>query len=324
MARRLSDNSCGTEQVADPDRIVNLCLGRYVAPALQILGCMKCGTTTLHYEIFQRTPSNAITHGRVLSGEFWFTKKEKHFFDRDETYKKGINWYLKHYPKCMANAPIVGVDATQGYSKVASVPARMRESYGDQAGQITFVFVLRDPVKRLFSNYFHRKKCCLGDTTFEQWIELQIKEAQTCIEKGVSPNQLWPECGEEGLFAGFYGLQLDRWLESFCPSQFLLISFNGFVKDPGYTIGRIIGRVGIKKAKGIHVGGEFGKAEKALPVKRKNGKTPGDQEMMATTRKRLEEYYTPFNLKAIDLVERTPSFNLVPNLESIRSDIIYH
>lgn len=52
---------------------------------------MKCGTTTLHYELTHRADRRLST-GIVKAGEFWFTKKEKHFFDRDETYSKGIKW----------------------------------------------------------------------------------------------------------------------------------------------------------------------------------------------------------------------------------------
>ena len=39
-----------------------------VAPMLQVLGCMKCGTTTLHYELTKRLPTQLST-GRVLGGE---------------------------------------------------------------------------------------------------------------------------------------------------------------------------------------------------------------------------------------------------------------
>ena len=35
-----------------PDHVASLCFnGNRVAPALQVLGCMKCGTSSLHYEV---------------------------------------------------------------------------------------------------------------------------------------------------------------------------------------------------------------------------------------------------------------------------------
>ena len=141
------------------------------------------------------------------------------------------------------------MDATQAYSKVKSVAQRMHGFYGELGPKVAFVFMLRDPVARLHSNYFHRLKCCLGDTTFEQWVEIQIREVQVCLETNSSAS-LWPYCGEEGLFAGFYGLQLQHWTKYFCPSQFMLVSFNGFVRDPAFTMARIFARVGIVKSKG--------------------------------------------------------------------------
>ena len=109
---------------------------------------------------------------------------------------------------------------------------------------------------RLFSNYFHRLKCCLGDITFEQWTEQQILTAETCLAQRPG-EQLWPSCGEEGLFAGFYGMQLERWVQHFCPSQFSLVSFTGFIADPAYIISRIMARVGIHHVKGVPKGAKF-------------------------------------------------------------------
>lgn len=255
----------------------------------------------------------------MLGGEFWFTKKEKHYFDRDETYAKGTNWYLSHFPKCAEGAPVVTVDATQAYSKVPSVPPRMLEMYGDQANRVVFVMMLRDPVQRLFSNYFHRKACCLGDISFEKWAETQIQQSDGCAANGTS---LWPGCGEEGLFAGFYGLQLSTWIESFCPSQFSLVSFSGFIRDPAYTISRVAGRVGIHNIKGIPKNVEFA-SKPAIQVKRKNAKTPGDQTMMATTRKRLEAWYDSHNQELLNVIEQNPGFDLVPHMEQIRKDFSY-
>lgn len=47
---------------------------------------------------------------------------------------------------------------------------------------IHFYAILRDPVPRLFSNYFHRLKCCLDGIAFEQWVETQISEMDTCLQ----------------------------------------------------------------------------------------------------------------------------------------------
>ena len=117
---------------------------------------MKCGTTSLHKELTTRAGA-ALDTGRVLAGEFWFTKKEKHFFDRDETYKKKMGWYVKHFPACPKGGAQpdqraqVAIDATQGYVKTPSSPGRILESYGEAARKIAFVFFVRNPTGRAWS-----------------------------------------------------------------------------------------------------------------------------------------------------------------------------
>merc|ERR1711998_106065 len=125
-----------------------------------------------------------------------------------------------------------------------------------------------------------------------------------------------------GLFAGFYGMQLEHWIQYFCPSQFSLVSFTGFIADPAYIIARIMARVGIHHIKGVPKGAKF-KSHAPMEVKRKNAKTPGDQTMMATTRKRLEAWYDSYNQGLLNLIDQTPGFDLIPDANQIRSDFKY-
>lgn len=72
---------------------------------------------------------------------------------------------------------------------------------------------------------------------------------------------------------------------------------------------------------GINFKAPFGKHR--ITVKRKNGKTPGDQTMMATTRKRLEKFYIPFNVNLIQLLEATDHIEVLPSMQHMRDEFLY-
>jgi len=308
---------CPGEAPADATRLLSPCMMGHAVPKLQIIGCMKCGTTSLHKELTTRA-GRALDTGRVLAGEFWFTKKEKHFFDRNETYGRGMRWYLSHFSPCEGAAKLlstVAVDATQAYSKMSLVPQRMHQSFGSESSGIHFVMVLRDPVLRLFSNYFHRKKCCLGDITFDRWVDDQLQAAELCTAKHIHP---WPTCGEEGLFAGLYSAQLRGYLQHFCASQFVLVAFNGLIADGGTVMTRILQRVGVSRAKGLNLRQTQGQD---VTMIRKNGKTPSDQSMVSSTHSRLAEFYRPHNLEVLDLVRDYPAFTVLPTMMSLEKEL---
>ena len=47
---------------------------------------MKCGTTTLY--------KNLVKHSSIVSAK----RKELHFFDKEDEYSKGIDWYKSNFP----------------------------------------------------------------------------------------------------------------------------------------------------------------------------------------------------------------------------------
>ena len=149
-----------------------------VAPAVFVLGCGKCATTTLHALL--------VRHRAVLAGCGWpdesgIEGKEQHFFDDGAPSSishasphrsyRGVGRYLCHFPRRRNPAApeeerFVSVDATPDYLPSWRAPLRLKRAWaalragggalpwqsgraGGQ-GQPRFVIVLRDPSDRLW------------------------------------------------------------------------------------------------------------------------------------------------------------------------------
>ena len=110
-------------------------------PNFLIIGAQKSGTTSLFHYICQ--------HPRVFANDY----KEIHFFDHH--YQQGANWYRSHFPlagrllpgRCMG-------EATPYYFCHPHAPRRI----ANLLPKVKLIAVLRNPVERAISHYFHEKK----------------------------------------------------------------------------------------------------------------------------------------------------------------------
>jgi hypothetical protein len=101
------------------------------------IGAQKAGTTTLYHLLSQ--------HPDVYLPK----EKEAHFFADDQEYAKGIDYYLDRYFSDPKNAKWKGT-ITPSYSLFEKVPRRIKEALGTQ---LKFIFILRNPAERMWSQY---------------------------------------------------------------------------------------------------------------------------------------------------------------------------
>lgn len=105
-------------------------------------GAPKSGTTTL-YDILKE-------HPEIYLSSF----KEPLFFNSDENFSKGVNWYLSTYFDKHENESIIG-DFTPSYLCSSIAAKRIFESLGSE---VKFLFILRNPIDRAYSHYWHNKR----------------------------------------------------------------------------------------------------------------------------------------------------------------------
>ncbi|GIV61822.1 MAG: sulfotransferase [Rhodothermaceae bacterium] len=176
-------------------------------------GAMKSGTTTLHHmlarhpRIFMPDPEihffclDDITQMPDLfarfGGQWSFPDYEAHF----ETY---LDWYRRFFAPARTEQ-LVGEDSTV-YLASEKAPARIKALLP----HVKLVFLLRDPVDRTYSHYWHLVATGRATWPFEQALQYG---PETMITRS------------------FYRRQLERYFALFPREQIRVILFERFVRN---------------------------------------------------------------------------------------------
>lgn len=165
-------------------------------PEFLVCGAMKAGSTSLFHYLNQ--------HPQISM----YKKKEVHFFDDDNNFKKGLDWYKKHFNDKKENT-ICG-EVTPGYMLLEKVPQRIKEFLPN----IKLVFVVRNPIERAWSHYQHMVRRGLEDKEFLD--ALILEEERTAISEKELRKFSYAE-------RGMYAKQLRRYIDIFNEDQIKII-----------------------------------------------------------------------------------------------------
>lgn len=124
-------------------------------PTFVIAGAQKCGTSSLRATLRR--------HPQVFTAR----PKELHFFDRH--FDRGLDWYSDQFTPLPRNLQFG--EATPAYLHDEAARRRMAQSLPEAR----FVVILRDPVKRAYSHFWHAKRLGFeeAETTFEEALALE-------------------------------------------------------------------------------------------------------------------------------------------------------
>lgn len=122
-------------------------------------GAPKSGTTTL-YNILKEHPDIYLS-----------SYKEPMFFNNDAHYIKGIDWYYRTYFNNYSEEKIIS-DFSPAYLANPLTAGRIELNCGND---VKFLFIVRNPVNRSYSQYLHSKRDLNEDLPF---IEALNKEEQ--------------------------------------------------------------------------------------------------------------------------------------------------
>jgi sulfotransferase family protein len=131
-------------------------------PNLFIIGAAKAGTTALYNYLTQ--------HPQV----FLCRVKETMFFNREEYYARGLDWYEDVYFQGAEGYP-VRAEATPHYLYWSEkVAPRIKEVYGGRP--VKFIVSFRDPVSRAYSWYWNMVREGREDLDFDE--ALRVEESR--------------------------------------------------------------------------------------------------------------------------------------------------
>ncbi|MDC1505116.1 sulfotransferase domain-containing protein [Winogradskyella sp.] len=180
------------------------------------VGAQKAGTTTLH-DILNQHPDIFLPK-----------TKEAHFFDEDEKFEKGLEWYENTFFNESSNEKILG-SCNPEYMYFEEVPKRIFESFG---GDVKLIFILRNPADRAYSHYLMSKRRCIEELSFT----VALKQEKSRINKDYFNKTNFSYASR-----GFYSEQIKRYLNYFPKENMMFIRFeDDFIKNKNKTINEII------------------------------------------------------------------------------------
>ena len=191
-------------------------------PDFFILGAAKSGTTSLHGWLAQ--------HSEIAMSE----PKEPFFYETE--YELGVAFYWHRYFNHWNGQRLIG-DARHRNLYLPYIPERIRTS----APNARFIAILRDPVRRAMSHWWHWFARGREELFFEEALEQDLLRIASG-DQITTPDQIASyaaQLGTDGrshirtyLDTGYYAIQLRRYFEIFPRDKFKILIFEEVVKDP--------------------------------------------------------------------------------------------
>jgi hypothetical protein len=203
-----------------------------VLPDYLIIGTQRGGTTSL-YKYLVRHPA----HAHALT-------KEVRFFDIN--YDKGLLWYrscfpTKPYRQLFRATHRVDLRVGEASPDYVFHPHADRRIANDLPWA-RFVLLLRNPVDRAYSHYWHQFKRGHEALTFEEAIEREPERLAGELDKmEQDPAYVSYEFHHHSyLTRGRYAEQLERWMALFPRDRFLIERSEDFYENPNGVCRRVL------------------------------------------------------------------------------------
>lgn len=149
---------------------------------------------------------------------------EVHFFDRDENYIKGLEWYRKKMPHSFRGQ--ITIEKSPSYFVAPEVPERVHA----MNSSVKLLLIVREPVTRAISDYTQLRSHAA--TAALPSLPGTISAATKSFEElAVLPNGSVNEAYRP-LAISMYHVHLHRWLEVFTREQLLIVNGDQLIEDP--------------------------------------------------------------------------------------------
>jgi len=242
--------------------------------------------------------------------------KELNFFQDDNNFKLGLSWYSSFFEKG-PDSCILG-ESTPEYLHWDIVPGRIAE----KLPELKIIFLLRNPIDRAYSGYWHAVRFGGEVLTFEEAIEIEARRTRES-----KYNRLWYSY----LSRSQYYHALLGFFNKFDATQILILISEDFYGNPKMILEKVARFIGVghdeefldnaslvrknfaRMPRSIKLQILYPHIKRRLPIlarifSRMNRTNAAYPKMSSNTRKRLIGYFHESNKKLSELINRDLSF----------------
>ncbi|XP_049776413.1 heparan sulfate glucosamine 3-O-sulfotransferase 5 [Schistocerca cancellata] len=167
---------------------------------------------------------------------------EVHFFDRDDNYRRGLDWYRRKMPHSFRGQ--ITIEKSPSYFVTPEVPERIRA----MNASVKLLVIVREPVTRAISDYTQlRSHAAATAATAGQPPPPARSFEQLALRPDGSVNVAY-----RPLAISLYHTFVPRWLEVFDRGQILVVNGDQLIEDPVSQLRRIERFLGLEPRIGHH------------------------------------------------------------------------
>lgn len=196
------DDNMDTVDQADEDND-RYCVGlaqRF--PQAIIIGVRKGGT-------------RALINMLKIHPEIFAARTEIHYFDRDENFFKGVQWYIEKMPFTDKNH--ITIEKSPSYFVVDDVPQRMSML----SQQLKLLLIVRNPVERVVSDFVQLDSKRLKKNGNRYTFEELVFRSSGAVNEHYSPVSI-----------SMYDVHFQRWLKHFSLEQIHIVDGDALIENP--------------------------------------------------------------------------------------------
>lgn len=209
---------------------------KYSLPQFLIIGAQKAGTSSLFSYLNQ--------HPEVMAA----TRKEAGFFSKK--YSKGSSWYRTRFPsKENIKSGYISGEATPEYFFHPHAAKRISHLLPD----IRLILILRNPVERAISHYYHSVKIAYEKLALEDALNAEDQRIRKVSAEMTENEKIYSLDWQNYSYKsrGIYSRQLGRYLDYFTREQILIIHSKELFESPNKVMKKVQNHLGISGFEGF-------------------------------------------------------------------------
>lgn len=193
-------------------------------PSFLVIGAMKAGTTTLFRDL------------RSSPGVFMPGDKELHDLNTDEVLTDAGRQRYEAFFSGAAAGQVCG-EASTGYSKLPDITGVPERAKALLPSDLRVVYIVRDPIARLISQYHHH----LSNRVVDLPIDTAIRDYAPLINYSR------------------YAMQIEPWIATIGREQVRILIFEDYVRNRSATVASLLDFLGVEEGHRVEEGEVYNK-----------------------------------------------------------------